>query len=41
MNAEDTQAPAEQDPEPTEEGTPVPDPEEDDGADAADDPEAD
>jgi len=40
MNAENTQAPKDQDPEPTEEGTPVPDPEEEQG-DAADDPQAD
>ena len=40
MDAEDTQAPAEQDPEPTEEGTPIPDPEEEQG-DARDDPQAD
>jgi hypothetical protein len=40
MNAEDTQAPSEQDPEPTEEGTPVPDPEEEPG-DAEDVPQAD
>jgi hypothetical protein len=40
MDAEDTQAPAEQDPEPTEEGNPVPDPEEEQG-DARDDPQAD
>jgi hypothetical protein len=40
MNAEDTQAPSEQGPEPTEEGTPVPDPEEAQG-DAEDDPQAD
>jgi hypothetical protein len=40
MNAEDTQAPEDQDPEPTGEGTPLPDPEEDQG-DAVDDPQAD
>jgi hypothetical protein len=40
MAGEDTQAPEHQDPEPTEEGTPVPDPEETDG-DAKDDPQAD
>ena len=40
MNAEDTQAPSEQEPEPTEEGSPTPDPEEDRG-DAEDDPQAD
>jgi hypothetical protein len=40
MNAEDTQAPEDQDPETTEEGTPVPDPEENQG-DAGDDPQAD
>ena len=40
MNAEDTQAPSRQEPKPTEEGTPVPDPEEEQG-DAEDDPQAD
>jgi hypothetical protein len=40
MEQEDTQAPVEQDPEPTEEGSPVPNPEED-GGDAEDDPQAD
>jgi hypothetical protein len=40
MNAEDTQPPSRQEPEPTEEGTPVPDPEEEQG-DAEDDPQAD
>jgi hypothetical protein len=40
MNEEDTQAPSQQEPEPTEEGTPVPDPEEEQG-DAEDDPQAD
>jgi hypothetical protein len=40
MNAEDTQAPSEQDPEPTEEGSPTPDLEEEQG-DATDDPQAD
>jgi hypothetical protein len=40
MNAEDTQALSEQEPEPTEEGTPVPDPEEEQGS-AEDDPQAD
>jgi hypothetical protein len=40
MNGEDTQAPSQQEPEPTEEGTPVPDPEEEQG-DAEDDPQAD
>jgi hypothetical protein len=40
MDEENTQAPAEQDPEPTEEGSPVPDPEEG-GGDAEDDPQAD
>jgi hypothetical protein len=37
---EDTQAPVEQDPEPTEEGPPVPDPEREDGGDAEDVPGA-
>jgi hypothetical protein len=41
MEREDTQAPAEQDPESTEEGSPVPDPEEGEGGGAKDDPEAD
>ncbi|HEX5468804.1 MAG TPA: hypothetical protein VFW80_07135 [Gaiellaceae bacterium] len=40
MAGEDTQAPERQDPESTEEGTPVPDPEEEQG-DADDDPQAD
>jgi hypothetical protein len=40
MATENTQAPVEQDPEPTEEGSPVPDPEHDDG-DADDVPSAD
>jgi hypothetical protein len=40
MNEEDTQAPSQQEPEPTEEGTPVPGPEEAQG-DAEDDPQAD
>jgi len=40
MDEENTQAPAGQDPEPTEEGTPVPDPEEEQG-DATDVPQAD
>ncbi len=37
---EDTQAPPEQDPEPTEEGSPVPDPEREDGGEAEDVPGA-
>jgi hypothetical protein len=37
---EDTEAPAEQDPEQTEEGPPVPDPEREDGGDAEDVPGA-
>jgi hypothetical protein len=41
METEDTQAPREQDPEETEEGTPVPDPEREDGGNAGDVPEAD
>jgi hypothetical protein len=40
MNEENTEAPERQDPEPTEKGSPAPDPEEDVG-DADDDPEAD
>jgi hypothetical protein len=38
---EDTQAPSDQDPDETEEGSPVPDPEDDNGGDADDVPEAD
>jgi len=38
---EDTQRPEEQSPEETEEGSPVPDPEQDDGRDAEDVPSAD
>jgi hypothetical protein len=38
---EDTQAPRDQDPDETEEGSPVPDPEDDNGGDADDVPEAD
>jgi hypothetical protein len=38
---ENTQAPSEQDPEPTEEGHPVPDPDREDGGDAEDVPQAD
>ena len=41
MGEEDTQAPAEQDPEETEEGSPVPDPEENGGGNAEDVPNAD
>jgi hypothetical protein len=41
MSEEDTQAPAEQDPEETEEGSPVPDPERENGGDAEDVPNAD
>jgi hypothetical protein len=40
MSEEDTQAPAEQDPEETEEGSPVPDPERENGGDAEDVPDA-
>jgi hypothetical protein len=38
---ENTQAPSDQDPDGTEEGSPVPDPEDEDGGDAEDVPEAD
>jgi len=38
---EDTQAPSDQDPDETEEGSPVPDPEDKNGGDADDVPEAD
>jgi hypothetical protein len=41
MAMENTQAPVEQDPEPTEEGSPVPDPEQGEGGDAEDVPSAD
>jgi hypothetical protein len=41
MEEENTQAQKGQDPEPTDEGSPVPDPERDDGGDAEDVPEAD
>jgi hypothetical protein len=41
VEREDTQAPAEQTPEQTEEGAPVPDPERDDGGDGEDVPTAD
>jgi hypothetical protein len=41
METEDTQAPKDQDPDGTEEGSPVPDPEREDGGDAEDVPEAD
>jgi hypothetical protein len=41
MEEENTQGQSDQDPEPTEEGSPVPDPEQDDGADAEDVPGAD
>jgi hypothetical protein len=41
MREEDTQAPTEQDPEETEEGSPVPDPEQENGGDAEDVPNAD
>ena len=41
METENTEAPPEQDPEGTEKGAPVPDPERDDGGDAEDVPEAD
>jgi hypothetical protein len=41
METEDTQAPSEQDPDDTDEGSPVPDPEREDGGDAEDVPEAD
>jgi len=40
MNAENTEAPAEQNPEPTEEGSPIPDPEAED-TNAEDIPQAD
>jgi hypothetical protein len=40
MSEEDTQAPEEQDPEETEEGPPVPDPEREDGGEAEDVPGA-
>jgi hypothetical protein len=41
MEEENTQAPNAQDPDRTEEGSPVPDPARDDGGDAEDVPEAD
>jgi hypothetical protein len=41
MEEEDTQAPEGQDPDETQEGPPVPDPEREDGVDAEDIPEAD
>jgi hypothetical protein len=41
MEREDTEAPREQEPDPTEEGPPAPDPEREDGGDAEDIPEAD
>jgi hypothetical protein len=41
MEEENTQQPNGQDPDATEEGSPVPDPERDDGGDADDVPEAD
>jgi hypothetical protein len=41
MERENTQASSGQDPDETEEGSPVPDPEHEDGGDAADVPEAD
>jgi hypothetical protein len=41
MEEEDTQAPESQDPDETQEGPPVPDPEREDGGDAEDIPEAD
>jgi hypothetical protein len=41
MEEENTQAQSDQDPKPTEEGSPVPDPEQDDGGDAEDVPGAD
>lgn len=41
MEEENTQAPNDQDPDETQEGSPVPDPERDDGGDADDVPEAD
>src|SRR5918994_6020263 len=41
MEKENTQAPSGQDPDETEEGSPVPDPEQDDGGDTEDVPEAD
>jgi hypothetical protein len=40
MSEEDTEAPAEQDPEETEEGSPVPDPERENGGEAEDVPGA-
>jgi len=40
MNAENTQEPDEQDPEETEEGSPIPNPDDEDGADAEDVPGA-
>jgi hypothetical protein len=41
MEREDTEAPSRQDPDETEEGAPLPDPEQEDGGDAEDVPEAD
>ena len=41
MEKEDTQAPSDQDPDETEEGSPVPDPEHENGGDAEDVPQAD
>jgi hypothetical protein len=41
MEEENTQAQNDQEPEPTEEGSPVPDPERENGGDAEDVPEAD
>jgi hypothetical protein len=41
MEKEDTQAPSGQDPDETEEGSPVPDPEDENGGDAQDVPGAD
>jgi hypothetical protein len=41
MERENTQAPSEQSPDETEEGSPIPDPERDDEGDAEDVPEAD
>ena len=41
VEREDTQAPSEQDPDATEEGSPVPDPEQGEGGDAEDVPQAD
>jgi hypothetical protein len=41
VESENTQAPSEQDPDATDEGSPVPDPEREDGGDADDVPEAD